>query len=231
MSGRPRRRAVLFDLFNTLIPGGSRDQRDKTSLLMAGELGVDPIGLADLVRDTFDDRTRGRLGDLSTTVRWLACRLGVDPTAAQVDAAVEFRLGMTRSLHQRTWAIPALTELRQAGVPCGLVSDCSAETLEIWSDSPLAPYFDGLSLSCVTGYRKPAPEAYTTAMKALQVQPEECIYIGDGGSYELKGATALGIRAVRFVPPDALRGESIDEELDWTGEVVTDLVDLLPMVI
>lgn len=61
--GRPR--AVVFDLFNTLVPGGTRDQRDEVSRQMATHLGVAPEQFADLMRDTFDERTRGRLGGLA----------------------------------------------------------------------------------------------------------------------------------------------------------------------
>ena len=34
-------------------------------------------------------------------------------------------------------------------------------------------------------------------MKDLSVKPEECIYIGDGGSYELETAQKLGMQAVQ----------------------------------
>lgn len=225
-----RPRAILFDLFNTLIPGGSRDERDKVSHLMAQTLGVDPAALADLVRETFDDRTRGRLGDLHATVTWLAQRLGSDATEADVDVAVQLRLELTRSLHQRTWAIPALVEIRSAGLLCGLVSDCSAETPEMWPDSPLEPYFDALSFSCVTGHRKPAPEAYLVAADELGVRPGECVFVGDGGSSELSGASAVGMRTIRYLPADGGQAESIDAETDWTGEVLADLADLLHVV-
>lgn len=225
-----RPRAILFDLFNTLIPGGSRNERDKVSQRMAEALGVDPDALADLVRDTFDDRTRGRFGDLRATVIWLARTLGAAPPEADVDAAVQLRLEMTRSLHQQTWAIPVLAEIRRAGLLRGLVSDCSAETPEIWPESPLAPYFDALSFSCVTGHRKPAPEAYLVAADELGVRPEDCVFVGDGGSYELTGAAALGMRTVRYLPADGRPGESIDEDPDWIGESVADLRDLLRIV-
>jgi putative hydrolase of the HAD superfamily len=109
---RPKRpRAVLFDLFITLVPGGTRDERDTVSRVMAEVLDVAPEPLAALVRDTFDDRTRGRLGDLPESVRWLAGSLGATPSVAALATTVERRTEMTRSLHQRTWAVPALEAL------------------------------------------------------------------------------------------------------------------------
>lgn len=127
------------------------------------------------------------------------------------------------------WALPVLERLRAAGLSCGdLVSDCSSETPEMRFESPLATYFDAVSFSCITRHRKPAPEAHLAAVRALEVPPEECLHVGDGGSDELSGASALGMRTVRYAPSDAECGGSIDEELDWTGVVVTDLSDLLP---
>ncbi len=215
-----RPRAVLFDLFNTLVPGGSREERDEVSRRMAEMLGVEPDALADLVRRSFDDRTRGRLGDLRETVLFLASRLGATPPSNAIDGAVALRLKMTHALHARTWAVPALDELGRAGILRGLVSDCSAETPAIWAESPLSPHLEAVSFSCHTGYRKPEPGAYLTAARALGVEPSECLFVGDGGSYELTGATALGMSAIRFIPPGESRGDSIDEDANWLGDVI-----------
>ena len=227
MKTRDRPKAVLFDLFNTLVPGGSREERDDVSRRMAATLGVAPASFAALVRETFDDRTRGRLGDLRRTTAHLARELGAAPAAESVDAAVEMRLDMTRTLHAQSWALPALTELGRAGVLRGLVSDCSAETPTIWAESPLSPLLEAVSFSCVTGHRKPEPEAYLYAVDSLAVDVAECIFVGDGGSRELTGAAALGMRAIRFVAPDGSRGEPIDEDDEWPGESVDDLMDVV----
>ncbi|MDQ2852981.1 MAG: HAD family hydrolase [Actinomycetota bacterium] len=230
MGSKPRPRAVLFDLFNTLIPGGSRQERDTVSQVMAQTLGVDPDAMADLVRNTFDDRTRGRLGDLRQTVAWLAARLGGTPSETALAAAVHLRLEMTRSLHRRTWAIPTLVEFARTGTLRGLVSDCSAETPTIWPDSPLAPHFEATSFSCVTGHRKPEPQAYLVAVEQLGVDPQDCLYVGDGGSRELTGAAALGFTAIRFDPPAHLLGDPIDQEHDWYATVISDLSDLIHLL-
>jgi hypothetical protein len=41
---------VLFDLFGTLVPGGSGEDRDAVSRLIANDLGVEPEKFALLVR-------------------------------------------------------------------------------------------------------------------------------------------------------------------------------------
>lgn len=218
--------AVIFDLFDTLIPGGSRSERDALSRQIADDLGVEPEPFAALIRDTFDDRTRGRLGGVRETLGRLAAELDASPTPTALDAAVERRLALTRMLHAQTWAIPALTELQAAGVQIGLVSDCSAETPEIWSRSPISPFFAATSFSCETGLRKPDPEAYMVTVRALNVSPTRCFYVGDGGSNELNGASALGMTVYRYAPAAGQSGDAVGAAPNWSGPAISDLLQL-----
>jgi FMN phosphatase YigB (HAD superfamily) len=57
-----RSRTIIFDLYGTLLPGGSRLQRDTISYQMADVLEVDRTKFADVVRDTFDKRIWGTMG-------------------------------------------------------------------------------------------------------------------------------------------------------------------------
>lgn len=222
---------MLFDLFHTLVPGGTRSERDEVSRRMADVLGVEPDRLADLVRHTFDHRTRGRLGDLTETVTWLAGELGAAPVEAAIRAAVELRLAMTRRLLERTWALGVLGELRHAGLLLGLVSDCSAETPATWSGTELSAHFGAVSFSCLTGHRKPEPEAYLVAAHELGVRPEECVFVGDGGSQELTGAASLGMTVHRYRHPGTDPADAIDEDHAWEGPTVTALEDVAASVL
>jgi putative hydrolase of the HAD superfamily len=107
-----------------------------------------------------------------------------------------------------------------------VVSDCSAETPEVWVDSPVARYVETTSFSCETGLRKPDPEAYLVAVRALGVDAGACVFVGDGGSHELTGASALGMTAFRYAPHQGQTGDVLDRDPDWTGPTLTDLIDL-----
>ncbi|MDO5156578.1 MAG: HAD-IA family hydrolase [Eubacteriales bacterium] len=61
----------------------------------------------------------------------------------------------------------------------------------------LYPYFDVACLSFDEGVQKPDNEIFYRCMRRLNVSAEECIYVGDGGSYELETARALGMHAVQ----------------------------------
>jgi putative hydrolase of the HAD superfamily len=43
---------------------------------------------------------------------------------------------------------------------------------------------------------KPEPEIYEHALRKLGLDPSVCIFVGDGGSNELEGARAAGLRTV-----------------------------------
>jgi putative hydrolase of the HAD superfamily len=171
---------------------------DAVAYAVANELEIDPGELAQLFRDTFEDRTTGRLGDMPATIVELAARLGACPDARLVDRAVQRRLEMTRALFRASWALPVLDRLRAENTQIGVVSDCSAETPAVWADSPLAARVDATAFSCVVGVRKPDPAMYLTVTTALNVSPERCIFVGDGASAELSGARTLGMRAIWF---------------------------------
>jgi putative hydrolase of the HAD superfamily len=219
-------RIVLFDLFGTLVPGGSGRERDDVSRLIANDFDVDSEQFAALIRATYDERMRGTLGDLRETLAHLAKRLGGEPSSDSVDRAALRRLTFTHELLSQTWAIPALQVLTASGIRVGVVSDCSAETPEIWDQSPIAPYAEATSFSCLTGTRKPAPEAYLIATRALQVDPTDCVFVGDGGSNELTGAESLGMTTYRYTPTNPEARTIIDPDLDWNGPEIRDLGEL-----
>ena len=108
------------------------------------------------------------------------------------------------------WPSPATLEpldtLRAAGWRLGLVSNCTAETPELWKRTPLATRFDAVGFSCELGVAKPDPAIYLAVCSFLGVPPTECVYVGDGADSELPAAANLGmavVRTVEFQPSSA----------------------------
>ena len=60
-------------------------------------------------------------------------------------------------------------------------------------------YFDSVCMSCELGVKKPDVRIFNICMEKLGVEPEECIYVGDGGSYELETARSIGMHPVQAV--------------------------------
>ena len=99
--------------------------------------------------------------------------------------------------HKDIEIVPMLQTLKEQGVSIGLISNCYLEEATRIRKSELFPYFDAVYLSNEQGICKPDKEIYHRCMEGLSVQPQECVYVGDGGSRELETAQELGMRAVQ----------------------------------
>ena len=223
-------RAVLFDLFGTLVPAGG-SARGAVLLAMAAELGADPDAFVAAARDSFGERARGKLGGLEETLLVLAGRVGAAPRPADVAKAAGIRLSFTRRLLSAPCeTLGVLGSVRQAGLLTGLVSDCTIETPTVWPNSSLARLVQATSFSCLLGVRKPDPGIYLHAVSRLGVAPEECLFVGDGGSRELTGAQALGMRAVRLLRAGEEEADRYDHDAAFTGEAIATLSDVLGLL-
>jgi putative hydrolase of the HAD superfamily len=213
-------RAVLFDLFNTLVPGSVGPP-----VPIGPALGVDPVAFDRAFAACWRRRFMGELGDLAATLRSVAHDAGGDPTDAQVAEAAELRLASTRRLLA---AVPATTldtlgSLRAAGWRIGLVSNVTPGSAAVWRETPMPAYFQAVAFSDEVGAAKPDPAIYLSACRGLGVAPAECVYVGDGADSELEGAAALGMRAVRTV-------EHATVDRGWTGPTIDALPELLALL-
>lgn len=92
-----------------------------------------------------------------------------------------------------------LSTLKEKRVLIGLISNCFSEEAGVIRQSELFPYFDAVLLSCEQGIQKPDEEIFIRCIEQLHVKPEECLYVGDGGSRELEAARKLGMTAAQAV--------------------------------
>ncbi len=222
---------MLFDFYGTLAPGRSIAAQVAARTAQAEALGVDPDAFDAQLTATVDERFRGAGGDVEGSLRWLARRLGADPTPEQVRRAAEVRLAGERSFGEpRPDAVEVLRALRDQGVRIGVVSDCSAELPVYFPALPIAPYVDAAVLSFVTGHRKPEPDNYLACCEALGVEPADGLYVGDGGSDELAGARRVGLRAVHLAVPGEQESLVYGRHRAWDGEVITSLAEVARLV-
>ena len=89
-------RAVLFDLFNTLVPGTVGPPAP-----IGPALGVDAVAFDRAFAACWRRRFMGELGDLASTLRSVAHDAGGDPTDAQVASATSLRLARPGSCWMR----------------------------------------------------------------------------------------------------------------------------------
>lgn len=213
--------AVLFDFYGTLTEAVHRGPGHQRVAEILGCSLEDMIALLD---ESFYPRARGEMGDALTTLRWLAGRLGVRVTAAQLHEAQAARVeAITADTRLRADAVATLRRCRGAGLRIALVSDCCWELPDLLRRLPVAPLLDTAIFSVHIGACKPDPTIYLAACAALRVAPARCLFIGDGGSQELSGAKALGMTAVRLAAPDLAEHLVFRSDEAFRGPVATSL--------
>ena len=100
-----------------------------------------------------------------------------------------------------------------------LMSNASEEETWAWHNCVIKDYFDSVLFSYETGFMKPEIEIYNLACRALNTQPQNTMFIGDGGADELRGAADAGLQPYwatwfidRWPKGIRLRFESIAEK-------------------
>jgi histidinol phosphatase-like enzyme len=101
--------------------------------------------------------------------------------------------------HLHPEILPMLQQLKDSGIKIGLISNCFSEEVKAIRESKLFPYFDAPCLSYELGMQKPDFGIFKHCLEMLAVEPDECLYVGDGGSEELETARELGMNPLQAV--------------------------------
>jgi putative hydrolase of the HAD superfamily len=216
-----RYRAVIFDLWQTLVPWPV-DSANKMYGRLVEAWGADP----ETFHELWHRRRREReTGPMEPHLRSIAAELGLD---GDLEAVMTIRRDWTlESLVPRPDAIPTLEELRRRGYKLGMISACSQDVPDVWERTPFGTLFDSAVFSCSVGVSKPDRRIYELAAQELGVEPADCLFVGDGANDELPGAEEAGMTAVQLRPP----GERLTPEGErWNGRYVGLLSDVLELV-
>jgi putative hydrolase of the HAD superfamily len=225
-------KAVIFDLFGTLVDNFKRRDYDVMLADISGTLKAPVTDFARLWRDSFNDRVIGALKDQRESFTTICRELEIKTTPQQIERAVEIRMAFARrTTIPRDGAVALLAELRRSGLKTGLISDCTGEIPLIWNETPFRNLFDATIFSCSVKTKKPDPIIYRMAVDQLKVKPEECLYVGDGSSNELTGAGKVGMNPVRIRAPYDIDEEQFMEREDgWAGLKISNLKEVLDLV-
>lgn len=188
-------KAVIFDMYETLIT--LYGTPTYFGAQMAQDAGIEEARF----RATWDaaeaDRSTGRLTLEEVLERIL--RENGRYSRSRLERMVEKRVRYKEEAfeHMHGGIIPLMEALRARGMRIGLISNCFSEESAVIRRSVLYPYFDAVCLSFDEGVKKPDPAIFRRCLQRLNVQPGECLYVGDGGSGELEAARQLGMQPVQ----------------------------------
>lgn len=89
-----------------------------------------------------------------------------------------------------------LKSLKDSGFKLCIISDAAYVDIQAYNESPISKYFDNAVFSCCYGVTKPDQKIYNIA-KELMGNPENSVFIGDGGHDEIVGAKKAGMKTIK----------------------------------
>ncbi|MGH2461881.1 MAG: HAD-IA family hydrolase [Chloroflexota bacterium] len=221
-------RAIIFDLYGTLI---YEPDLESCYPALADAIGVDLAEYRRARQATVPDSMVGRLPTVVARARAILAELGrpIDDSLA-TDLAETERRARWATVRIYPTTLSTLRTLHARGLPLGLVSDCTAIMgRPIPERFGLLALLDAVALSYEVGSAKPSPAIYHRVTDALGVPPESCLYVGDGGSDELNGATALGMRTARIDQEGAYGRAALPASSDFVIARLDELLEIPPL--
>jgi len=224
-------KAVIFDLFGTLVDNLSHDEYCSVLLDMADILEAPADDFTDLWINTFNQRMVGALHSPDGNIEYACGKLGVPLNDHATKQASRIRFDYeVASVKPRAGAIETLSLLRSMGYKTGLITNCSTELPAMWANTEFAPLFDAAVFSCTEKVMKPDQRIYELALERLAIDPHDCLYVGDGSNDELSGAAEIGMDTVMIrVPYEEQNMYQIDEK-DWDGIKISSLGEVLDLL-
>jgi HAD superfamily hydrolase (TIGR01549 family) len=206
-----RVKAVLFDLFDTLLMIGSDEVYYEPSLRkMHAFLKKKSVkaSFEDFsrvyfeVRDGIYSETRKTLDEPHFNVRIMQTlqKLGYDFDVSDpvvVGATMAFADEFMRYVSVDSNAVNVLQALKEK-YKLGLVSnfgipECGRKLLDNFG---LRKFFDIVIISAEVNQRKPNPEIFKKALHDLNVNASDAVFVGDMPELDVKGPKTVGIKAI-----------------------------------
>lgn len=197
----PNRSIAVFDLGGVLIDWNPRHLYRK---LFAGDDAAMEHFLANVCTTAWNSQQ-----DAGRTFAEACASLKLEhPNYAElIDAWFERQDEMLSGPISGT--VEILAELRARGVPLYALSNWSAETFPIAQKRfEFLQWFDGIFLSAEARSIKPDPRIYQHFFEAFAIAPAQTIFIDDLPR-NVEAAAALGMHAIQFTDPAALRSELV----------------------
>ena len=167
--------------------------------MMAMDAGISDEDFQRMWSPYENDRTIGKITSEKLLERILKHygRYSEEKMKMIMDKRIGFKKDAFNHLHPEI--IPLLCKLKEQGIKIGLISNCFSEEAALIKECILFPYFDAVCLSFYEGVMKPDPVIFERCLEKLDLNAEECLYVGDGGCNELASAKDIGMKPVQAV--------------------------------
>lgn len=222
-------KAVIFDLFGTIVDVYRRNEYGASLEKAAQELGIPYSDFKRIWDETTYERNTGTFASTRAMMGHICKVTRIRVDGEQLEKAASARLNFVRkTLNPRFDSVSVLEALRERDTKTALISNCSPDAEELWHETPFPSLFDITVFSSSAGMKKPDPRIYRLALDKLGVNPDECIFVGDGDSNELTGAKNVGIYPVMIQTDNEPEDVMVNRQ-QWDGPVVTSLSEILSL--
>lgn len=191
-------RAVIFDLYGTLVRETTRKAMFEAVQQMAHEVGADPIAFASAWF------AHGSHGPKDRALPWIESNLEAvcDTLGVKLSPERRRRLNLVRevligqTLQPRQGALRTLAKLRARGVLTAVVGDTPADVPAVFQKTELARHLTVTMLACSDTCRHDEPRIMAELTRELGVPADTCIYVSRYGIASLDAADAFGMQTV-----------------------------------
>ena len=223
-------KAIIFDLFGTLVDSYSVQGYNRLLTDMASALELPVEDFSKLWRDTTYERGTGIFKTTEDSIKYICNMLKVSVSEEKIKKCEQIRQETTtKALTPKNGAVDVLKCLKGLEYKIGLITNCSAEVPLLWENTEFSHLFDVTIFSASVGLKKPDAQIYNLACEQLGVDPNECLYFGDGDSNELSGASQLGMDAVMIRDPNELDPYRL-VEVEWDGRKIENFKEIMDLI-
>ncbi len=204
-------RVVTFDFWNTIarVPAGSMNDARRRAIVAACEsarveveAGLLLESLAEVGRGWERAWSEGTHLPPRRGAEQLVEALGVEGAARELVVEAFLGAGREVELELAPGIGDCLAALEGRGLRLGIVCDVGfsgGELLrELLADEGLLGRFSGWAFSDEVGHYKPSPQIFAAALDGLGAAAGEALHVGDLRRTDVAGATAMGMRTVRY---------------------------------
>jgi putative hydrolase of the HAD superfamily len=222
-------KVIFFDLFFTLVTPKYNDFKNEYDVL---KITKDEWESYAEDNELYEKRARGKEKIPMKIIEDIITKMEVDISDCDKNEILRLREERFKKslIEVDLNIIDILLNLKKSGKKICLISNVDIIDVMHWKESPLYNLFDDVIFSYEVGCIKPQAEIYNIALSRMNAKPEECIFIGDGGSNELKGAKELDIKTILtsyLVKRNEKQLNALKEFADYYIEDFKEIKDLL----
>ena len=151
--------------------------------------------------------------------------------ALGIRAAQLFRICSTEYIRLYPQVLESLQLLRQKGYRLWLLSNAQEMfTVYKLNHLKLADVFDGIYISSRFGYRKPDVRFFRALLEEHQLDPVNCLMIGNDRDTDIAGAKAAGLNTfymhTKLTPPDQAPADP-ENPMEYEGDNWEEIIRIL----